>query len=261
MAWMLDSYARLRGRLASAVVTGKPAGLGGGAPPGVLTARGLMLLLEETLAERNTPLAGRRVALQGFGQVGATLARLLEKAGARLVAVADISGGLHREEGLDVAALEAHCRRQRFLFGCPAGDAVRNAEVLAAPCDVLVLAATSRQLTAANAPQLQAGLVLEAAPGAVTTAAHEVLESCGVLVIPDIVANAGGLIACYLEWVRSVTPAAPSSGVEQDFLRTTLLAAYREVRSLSHDTRTSLRQAAQLLAVKRLAEALRLRGA
>lgn len=260
MAWMLDTYARARGRLAPGVVTGKPAGLWGGVPPGVMTARGLLVLLEEMLAERKASLAGRRVALQGFGQVGATLARLLDEAGARLVAVADISGGLYNDDGLDVGALRAHGRRQGVLFGCAGGEAVRNADVLAAPCDVLVLAAASRQVTSANAAHLEAKLVLEAAPGAVTAAAHEVLESRGVVVAPDLLATAGGLIACYLEWVRNVNPAAPPSGDEQEYLRRTMQAAYREVRALDVGPGTSLRRAAQVLAVGRLAEALRLRG-
>jgi glutamate dehydrogenase/leucine dehydrogenase len=261
MAWMLDSYARAQGTVELGVVMGKPRSLWGWPAYPAALSQGFVCLLQEVLAERHLGLPGIRVALQGFGEVGASTARLLEEAGARIVAVADISGGLYHEEGLKVAALERYLERNRVLLGYPEAEAVRNADVLEAACDLLVLTApVERQLNANNAERVKAAMVIEGAPAAVTPAAGRILEARGVTVLPEILARAGGVLAHFLEWGQNVRHSKfPPKEVDKQ-LTTSIHNAYREAAALAHRSSANLRQAAYQVAVDRVARTLRLRG-
>jgi len=259
MAWMLDSYTRVRGQMELGTVTGKPSILWGLPAYAAATGRGLFFVIQEVLAERNARLPEQQVAIQGFGKVGAAVARFLHEAGARIVAVADISGGLYNENGLDIPALQAYVEHNRVLFSYPQAEAVRNADVLEAPCNILILAATERQLTANNAERLQVAIVLEGARGPTTRAADKLLEARGVLVIPDILANAGGMVASFLEWTQNVHHSRLSAAEVEEGLKAGMQNAYREVKATARSYGTNLRLAAHLLAVGRVAAALRFR--
>ncbi len=259
MAWMWSAYARARGPLEPGAILGKPAALGAGTVPSDPTGRGLFLLLETILAERGMPLQGLRVSVQGFDKTGAALALLLFEAGARLVAVNDISGGLYREEGLDIAAVRAFVQRAGMLFGYPEAEAVSNAEVLETPCDVLVLAAGEGQLAAQSAGRVQARIVLEASAEAICRAADKILQARDVLVVPDILASAGGTVACFLEWAQSLRWSCWSLGESEAFLKNRLQTAYARASAVALSYNLDLRQAAHLAAVERLAAVLRLR--
>ncbi len=256
-AWMLDSDARARGLLELGVVTGKPAVLGGLPAPRAAAGRGLFLLLQEILEGRE---ANRlRVALQGFGKLNMSVAHHLHEAGARVVGVADVSGGLLRQNGIDIPALATYATRTGTIFGFGGADAACNADVLECPCDVLILAAAERQVNAGNAARLQAPLVVEVAEGAVTRAGEKALEARQVVVVPDLLANAGSVLASYLEWKQNVTfaPFGPEEIEKELYRRTT--QAYRAVHDCARKYGISLRRAALLLAVDRVGAALRLR--
>jgi len=272
LAWMLDGYARAVGHLEPGVVTGKPAVLFGLPDHADSTARGLLLVLEQALEEGRkkarggpktwsggaAPLAGLRVAIQGFDKLGAAAARLLEENGARVIAVADVSGGIYREEGLDVCAVADWVESKEVLLGYPEAQGVSNAEVLACPCDLLVLAAGARQITTQNAEQVRARWILEAAHAAITQAADRNLEQRGVTVIPDLLATAGGTAAAYLEWSRNVGHEGLLLDGVEEHLRHLVLGASRAVQLAARRNHASLRRAAHLVAVERVAAALRL---
>jgi glutamate dehydrogenase/leucine dehydrogenase len=259
LAWMLDAHARAAGRLEPGAVTGKPGVLFGLPDHADAAARGLFDTLSLAIGERGRQFAGLRVALQGMGQTGSALARLLDDAGARLVAAADISGGVQSDEGLPVPALLEWMASKEVLLGFPAGEPVRNAEVLEAGCDVLVLAAAPRQVTVANAARIHAPVVLEAVEGSITRAAEQALQERGVIAVPAIVAGAGATAAAYLEWSLNLGHEGfLIDGVEEN-IRQRMQAAYHAARRAAQRYHTNLRQGALLAAVERVAAALRLR--
>lgn len=260
-SWMFDAFVRVAGHMEAAVVTGKPPGLWGLPDYDGLVARSLVLLLETVLADRGLGLPGLRVAVQGFGKLGGAAARLLHEAGARIVAVADVSGGLYHERGLDVPALLAYAETNKLVFGFPEGTAVTNREVLDAACDVLIAAACERQLTHDAAEQLQAAVVLEAVKQAITPEGDKALARRGVTVVPDMLANATRLLASYVEWTRNMQRnVCPGDGQLVGHLKACIERAYREVRHVAGRDHCGLRRAAELLAVERVATSLRLRN-
>ncbi len=256
-AWMLDSDARARGQLELGVVTGKPAVLGGLPAPRAAAGRGLFLLLQEILEGRKANLL--RVVLQGFGSLGMSVAHHLHEAGARVVGVADISGGLLRKNGIDIPALAAYAAKKGVIFGFGDAEPACNADVLECPCDMLILAAAERQVNASNAGRIQAPIIVEVADAAVTRAAEEELRARAAWVVPDVVANAGSVLAAFLEWKQDVTfaPLAPEE-IENE-LRVRTAKAYRVVHEYAQKHGLNLRAAAHLIAVERVAAALRLR--
>jgi glutamate dehydrogenase (NAD(P)+) len=257
-AWMLDGYARAHGHSEPGVVAGKPVALGGAPWLEELAGLGVVALAEEALAERKQRLAGARVALQGLGQVGTSAARLLSAAGARIVAVADASGGLIQEHGLDVGRLQSYMAQHRILFGYPDAEAVRNADVLEAACDVLITAAAERQITLQNAERIRSSIVIEALPGAITGAGERILLSREMVIVPDLLGCAGGPLASFLEWRQSAHYAQLGRTEAEQALRRRLAAAYRQAVEAAREREITLRQAAYLLAVGRVAAALRL---
>lgn len=206
MAWMMDTYSVNVGHAVPGVVTGKPLSIGGSRGREMATGRGTMIIVREALADRGKSLQGVRVAIQGFGNVGSAAAILLHEAGAKIIAVSTGAGGIYSETGLDIPALKAYVAENRkSLVGFPQAVPISNADLLTLPCDVLIPAALENQITEENANQVQAQIVAEAANGPVTLQANQSLEARGVTVLPDILANAGGVVVSYLEWVQGLS--------------------------------------------------------
>jgi glutamate dehydrogenase (NAD(P)+) len=260
MAWIFDTYSMNVGHSVLGVVTGKPLSVGGSLGRVEATARGALYCLRCAARRDGRDLAGLRVAIQGFGNVGANLARLLDEAGASVVAVSDSSGGLAAAGGLEIPAVLEHKARTGSLAGCPGGDAVTNAELLELECDVLAPCALEQVITPANAPRVKARIVCEGANGPVTPAADEVLEENGVLVLPDVLANGGGVVVSYFEWVQGLQEYFWSEDEVNSRLEGIAVRAFDEAWHAREARRTSLRTAAYGLAVERVAEAIRIRG-
>ena len=204
MAWIFDTYSMNKGHSVLGVVTGKPLSIGGSLGREEATARGALYVITDALEEEDKGLDGLRVAVQGFGNVGRHLARMLAEEGAIVVAVSDSSGGLHAPKGLDMPSVLAHKAEHGTLAGFAGADAITNDELLALECDVLAPCALEQVIHADNAGQVKARIVCEGANGPVTPAADEILEDRGVLVLPDVLANAGGVVVSYFEWVQGL---------------------------------------------------------
>lgn len=257
VAWMHQALARAHGEVAPAAVVGKPAVLGGMAEAAGVAGVGVLALIEQVLAEQARPLPGTRVAIQGLGAVGDSAARLLHEAGAKVVAVADQSGGVFRNSGLNIPDLRTQAQRTGFVLGYPEAEAASNAEVLEAACDVLIAAAAARQINQQNAPRIQASLVVEAVHGAITPAAEQILRGRGITVVPDMLGTAATIVAWFVEWQHGIHFAAPTISDLQAALRTRLLDAWRAVRKQAGRDAVSLRAAAYVVASARLAAAMR----
>ncbi len=262
MAWIMDTYSTAAGYSVPQVVTGKPLELGGSQGRQDATSLGVAHCVLLALRDRGIDPEGATVAVQGFGKVGAGAARRLAEAGCRVAAVSDVAGGVHNAGGLDVAALQ-HARRTEpqaslSLFG--QGEAVSNAELLALDVDVLVPAALEDVLHTGNAAHVRAGIVVEGANGPLTPEADAVLADAGCLVVPDIVANAGGVVVSYFEWVQNVQAYAWDEPEVNARMTALLDRAYTLTQEVSADRSVSLRLAAQAVAISRVAGAHRLRG-
>jgi glutamate dehydrogenase/leucine dehydrogenase len=205
-------------------------------------------------------MSGARVAVQGFGNVGATTARMMVREGAKVVAVSDMTTGLYREGGLNLAAIETYRREHRDLAGCPEGDAISNAEMLELPVDVLVPAAVEGQITAENAPRIQARLIVEGANGPTTPDADRILRERGIVVAPDVLANAGGVVVSYFEWVQDLQAFFWSETEVNQRLEEVMTRAFETVWDASQHHQADLRTGAYAVGVGRVAEATRLRG-
>ena len=204
MAWIFDTYSMNKGHSVLGVVTGKPLAIGGSLGREEATARGALYVIADALGEEDKQIEGLRVVVQGFGNVGRNLARLLHEQGAVVIAVSDSSGGLHAPNGLDIPAVLAWKAEHGTLEGYPSADAITNEELLLLECDVLAPCALEQVISADNAAQVKARIVCEGANGPVTPAADEILEDRGVLVLPDVLANAGGVVVSYFEWVQGL---------------------------------------------------------
>jgi glutamate dehydrogenase (NAD(P)+) len=264
MAWMMDALSGVDGQPTLAAVTGKPVGLGGSLGRGAATGRGLAIVALALLREHGRRPEETTVAVQGFGKVGAAAARALAGAGCRVVAVGDVSTALYRRDGLDLAALDAHLRHSphRLLAGFRAPDVrtIDNDELLALDVDLLAPCALEDQITGATAGQVRAWAVVEGANGPVTAEADHILEERGVIVVPDILANAGGVVVSHLEWVQDLQGLFWEEDEVAAGLERRMSRAYRDVAALAAERGVSLRQAAYLLAVSRVAAAVRWRG-
>jgi glutamate dehydrogenase (NAD(P)+) len=260
MAWMLDAYAQQHGGTAPDVVTGKPVALGGLPERAEATGLGVVYSLQAAAQRIDLDLAGARVAIQGFGAVGATVGGLLNQLGARVVAVTDVGGGVFRGDGLDPAALRRHLQETGSVAGAPRTEPIDNAALFALDCDVLAPAALGGQITAAAAGTLRARLLAEAANGPTTPEADAVLRERGVVVIPDILCNAGGVTASAFEWAQHRTGNGWTPAERARRLHRVLAGAFDEVWRLAADQGLDTRLAAHVLAVGRVAEATRLRG-
>ncbi|NJM71057.1 MAG: Glu/Leu/Phe/Val dehydrogenase [Scytonema sp. RU_4_4] len=261
MAWMMDTYSVNVGNAVPGVVTGKPISIGGSRGREMATGRGVMFIVREALADKGQSLVGTRIAIQGFGNVGSAAALLLHQAGAKVIAVSTGSGGVFCEDGLDIPALKAYVAENRkSVVGFKQTTPISNADLLTLPCDVLIPAALENQITEDNVHQVQAKIVAEAANGPVTLAANQALESRGVTVLPDILANAGGVVVSYLEWVQGLSYVFWDEERVNKELEHLMVQAYHQVIQQSQIRQIPLRLAAYTLGVGRVAQALRDRG-
>jgi len=260
MAWIMDTISMHRGYTEAGVVTGKPVSIGGTLGRMEATGRGLLYITQEAARDLDIPIESATVAVQGFGNVGAVAAWLLSRAGARVVAVSDSSGALYNGKGLDIDALWHHKRDGGSLRLSPSGDQISNEDLLTLPVDFLIPAALEGQITAQNAPRIKARAVVEGANGPTTPEADAVLAGQGVLVVPDILANAGGVIVSYFEWVQDLQFFFWEEDEVNERLHRVITRAYRDVTSFAQEEKVSLREAAMLLAVRRVVEATKVRG-
>jgi glutamate dehydrogenase (NAD(P)+) len=259
MAWIFDEYSAEHG-YTPACVTGKPLELGGSLGREQATGRGLVYATEALLEDLRLPMAGARVAIQGFGNVGSNAARCFAERGARIVAVSDDKGGVFAPQGLDVTALIEHTRANRTVVGFPIAQAISNEDLLALDCDILVPAALQCVLTAKNAAKVRARVVAEGANLPTTPEADEILEAREIPVLPDILANAGGVTVSYFEWAQNLQQIFWDEERVNADMRKILTRAYRQVAEMAAGQKVSLRTAAYTLAVGRVARAERLRG-
>jgi len=260
MAWIMDTYSMHKRHTVTAVVTGKPVEMGGSLGRREATGRGCVFVTREALAKLGMSLRGARVAVQGFGNVGSVTADLMAKEGATIVAVSDKSGGLVNPKGLDVADLIKWVRERRQLSGYPKADAITNDELLLTDCDVLVPAALENVITRKNAPHIKAKVICEGANGPTTAAADKILEDKGIFVIPDILANAGGVTVSYFEWVQDRGGYFWDEETVNTRLEKIMVRSFSDVHSLASRHKVTPRVAAYMLAVDRVAAMHRLRG-
>jgi glutamate dehydrogenase (NAD(P)+) len=260
MAWVMDTYSMQRGATVPGVVTSKPVLLGGSLGRVEATGRGVAYLTAEAMAQLERPLQGARIVIQGFGNVGSIAARSLHEMGCRVVAVSDVQGGVFNPEGLDLPALLAMQRAGQWVRQYAGGEPVTNEELLRLPCEVLIPAALGGQLTAANAGGVQARLIVEGANGPATAEADRLLRDRGIFIIPDILANAGGVIVSYFEWVQDLQFFFWKEEEVNSRLRDILTKAFQRTLILARQERADLRTAALMEAVTRVARATKLRG-
>jgi len=260
MAWMMDTYSMNVGHSVPAVVTGKPLEIGGSEGRAEATGRGCAIATRHAAERIGLRLDGARLAVQGFGNVGQPLAEFLRADGCSVVALSDSRGAIHRPSGLDPAKVARYKQETGSVIGFPGSEPLSHAELLAIDCEILAPCALANEITGRNAEAVKARLVVEGANGPTTPAADQILADRGVLVVPDVLANAGGVTVSYFEWVQDLMaffwePQEINAKLEQIMTR-----AFRAVVTEAENHRVDLRTAAQMLAVKRVADALKLRG-
>ena len=260
MAWIMDTVSMHRGYSVPGVVTGKPLAIGGSVGRSDATGQGVVYCIEDAVARGGFPLGGATVAVQGFGNVGEATARLLHERGARVIAITDVFGGVFRREGLDVPFLTRYVQEHGTVVGAPGTHPIDNEALFGLDVDVLVLAALEGQITAANADRVRARILAEAANGPVAPDADPILARNGVVVLPDILCNAGGVIVSYFEWAQNRAALSWTLDEVNARLRRQILAAAEAVWYRAAADDISPRLAAQAIAVERVAEATRLRG-
>ncbi|HEV2754122.1 MAG TPA: Glu/Leu/Phe/Val dehydrogenase dimerization domain-containing protein [Solirubrobacteraceae bacterium] len=259
MAWMMDEYGKLHGH-SPAIVTGKPISLGGSQGRQAATGRGVVFCLREAAPLLDLRPDGARMVVQGFGNVGGWAGRIAQGLGAKVIGASDASGAIHHEAGIDADALAQHVSRGGRLSDFPGVDVITPEELLALECEVLVPAALGGMIHAANADTINARMIIEGANSPPTPKAAEVLADKGVLVVPDALANAGGVIVSYFEWVQNLQHLAWDEREVNDRLGNRMRKAFRTVYRRSQETGESLRVASYALAIQRVAEAARDRG-
>jgi len=260
MAWIFDTYSMNKGHSVLGVVTGKPLNVGGSLGRLEATARGALYCIQEAARKKELRLQELRVAVQGFGNVGSYLAKFLAEEGATVVAISDSRVGLHNANGLDVAAAMAHKRETGSLAGLKGADEITNDDLLLLDCDVLAPCALEQVITRDNAAEVKAKIVAEGANGPITPAADEILEEKGVLILPDILANAGGVVVSYFEWVQGLQEYFWKEPEVNSKLRDIVTRAFNETWHLYEDREISMRSAAYGVAVGRVSEATVTRG-
>ncbi|HEX8064991.1 MAG TPA: Glu/Leu/Phe/Val dehydrogenase [Thermoleophilaceae bacterium] len=260
MAWFMDTYSQQVGHSVPEIVTGKPVVLGGTEGRRTATGLGVVHCTEAVLEHLDLPVAGQRVVVQGFGSVGAVVAYELAARGATIVGVSDVTCGVVDERGLDVDELIEWVAENRFLRGCPRGREVGRTEILETPCDLLVPAALERQVTEDNARAIDCSILVEAANGPTTPGADAILRERGIVVVPDVLANAGGVTVSYFEWVQDQQRIPWHAEQVEEKLRERLREALARVVAAGERLEVDWRTAAQSVAIERVAEAARLRA-
>jgi len=260
MAWIMDTYSMHKRHTVTAVVTGKPVEMGGSLGRREATGRGCMIVTREALAKLGMSLKGARIAVQGFGNVGSVAADLMAKEGAVIVAVSDKSTALHNPKGLDVQELIKWVKEHRQLTGYNKAETIPHEQVLTVDCDVLIPAATENVITRKNAPHIKARIICEGANGPTSAAADKILEDKGVFVIPDILANAGGVTVSYFEWVQDRGGYFWDEETVNRRLEAILVRSFGEVMASAAKYKVANRIASYIVAVDRVAGMHRLRG-
>ncbi|MFN2516839.1 MAG: Glu/Leu/Phe/Val dehydrogenase [Pyrinomonadaceae bacterium] len=260
MAWIMDTISMVRGHTELGVVTGKPISLGGSQGRREATARGCLYALREACKVKGIALKGARVAVHGFGNAGANIARLAAADGARVVAVCDSKAGLYSESGIDIPAALRHKAETESLAGLAGAKAISPEDIVAVDCDILLPAALENAITLSNVGQVKAKIVAELANGPTTPGADRVLADQGVLLVPDILANAGGVTVSYYEWVQDQYSFFWSEKQINETLEQAMRKAFNEVYQTAQRYETDMRTGAYILAVDRVSEATRVRG-
>lgn len=262
MDWIMDTYSANKGYPVYGVVTGKDIDVGGSLGRNEATGRGLTIIAIRTLQTLNQDIKGKRVAIQGMGNVGSITANFLHQSGAKIIAVSDVSGGIYSEKGIDIPDVLNYLDKGRNLLEGYKGDFVRitNSELLECDCDILIPAALENQITEKNADKIKAGIIIEAANGPTSEEADAILNSKNVLVVPDILANAGGVVVSYLEWVQNLQGLLWDEDEVNDRLRKIMSKAFDEVYQNAMEYKCNMRNGAYSLALKRLLAAAQKRG-
>jgi glutamate dehydrogenase (NAD(P)+) len=260
MAWIMDTYSQHKGHAVPGVVTGKPPAIGGTQGRREATGRGIVYTIIEAAKHLNLDLLGCTAAVQGFGNVGSVVAKELAGVGVKVVAISDRTGGFYDPKGLPVERAIEHAAKNSTLENFTAGERIGNAELLELPCDILVPAALGMQITGANAPRLKCKILAEGANGPTTLDADEILQQRGIFVIPDILANAGGVIVSYFEWVQDLQNFFWTEDEINKRLREIMTRAFYEVRDMSRKENAGMRLAALMIGVERVARAMLWRG-
>jgi glutamate dehydrogenase (NAD(P)+) len=260
MAWIMDTYSMTRGFSSLGVVTGKPVSLGGSEGRHEATARGCLFVTEEACKAKNLSLNGAKVAIQGFGNAGAIAARLFAEKKAKIIAVSDSRGAIYSARGLDIAKVQARKARSGSVVGAQGTSKLTNEELLTLDCDILIPAALENVVTLANADQVRAKIIAEAANGPTTPGADQILARKGALLLPDILANAGGVTVSYFEWVQDLQCFFWQEHEVNAKLEFVMKRAFNDVFAVSKKYKTDMRTAAYILAVKRVADATTVRG-
>ena len=264
MGWMMDTYSMLKGHCIHGVVTGKPIELGGALGRNEATGRGVMFTAKNMLRKLNVDMKGTSVAIQGMGNVGSITAKLVHKEGMKVVAVSDVSGGIYKEEGLDIPAiLEFLSKDRKNLlkdYNEEGITRITNSELLELDVKVLVPAALENQINESNADKIRAEIIIEAANGPVTAEADQILEERGIVVVPDILANAGGVVVSYFEWVQNIQSVSWTEESVNEKLKEIMDPAFEAVWNIAHENNTTLRMGAYLIAVKRVVDAKQARA-
>ena len=260
MAWMMDTYSMTQGRTVPGVVTGKPLIVGGSAGRREATGRGIVYALYQAARHLGQELKGRKVVVQGFGNVGGVAARLLWREGCVIEGVSDVKGGIWNPHGIDIRQLEAHVASTGGVAGFPGTEPVSNEEILTQPCDVLIPAAVGSVIHQSNADRIKATIIAEGANGPTTPEADVILRDRGVTVIPDILANAGGVVVSYFEWVQGLQYYFWRESEITSRLQEVMTRAFNRVWALASKEGTDLRTAALMEGVRRVAEGYKVRG-
>lgn len=264
MGWIMDTYSMLTGYSVHGVVTGKPIEIGGSLGRFEATGMGVMLITEEILKKKNRNVAGTRVAIQGFGNVGRNAALLLEEKGAKIVAVSDVSGGLYSADGLDVLTLasflDSNNNKMLADYNASGVTHITNEELIAVETDVLIPAALENQVTKDNADAVKASIIVEAANGPLTPDADRLLEKKGVTIVPDILANAGGVIVSYFEWVQNIQNIMWDTEEVYKMLEKLMKRAFNNVWEEKENHKTTLRMGAYIVALRKITSATKIRG-
>lgn len=260
MAWIMDTYSQQVGYSVPAVVTGKPVVLGGARGRNEATARGLVYLIQEAAGRIKLNIRQSTAVVQGFGNVGSNAATFLEEAGAKVIAVSDVNGGIYNPKGLSIASIREYIRQHRVLQGYPEGDPISNQQLLELPCDILAPAALQNQITAENADRVQCKLLAEGANGPTTLEADEILNQKGIFILPDILANAGGVTVSYFEWVQDTQNYMWTLEEVNARLYKIMKDAFERTVARSQRERIDMRTAALIEGIQRVAEAKLARG-
>jgi glutamate dehydrogenase (NAD(P)+) len=260
MAWFMDTYSMHVGHTSTAVVTGKPIEMGGSLGRREATGRGVMIITRESARHLGFPLKGARIAIQGFGNVGSVAADLLADVGAKIVAVTDWKAGVHNAAGLDIKKLLAHNAQHRTVEGFSGAEPISNAELFKLDVDVLIPAAIEEQITAANARDVKAKLIVEGANGPTTPDAHRILHERGVFIVPDILANAGGVTVSYFEWVQDRYGYFWAENEVNERLEAKMVEAFSAVLETAQRYKVDMRVGAYIVAINRVATVTKMRG-